>query len=222
MSAEASIVAPKSKGPRIAPKKIDPSTDVYTEEILRDAFHTHKEYVSKRKQMKERTGLDIRMPNMPEDISENIAKFIIHRVVGDTASKWTKGIKEEKGKKITGDLISEKEGTQEVKCFTSDGPPTFGPNENWDVIYFLDAREWMKERFVLWRVPLKNNSPEWRGIKVNKNETYAEHCEQGRRPRITWDSLHPQIEEHTKKVFDGTFDSIFTHTEAESSGSQSV
>ena len=159
---------------------------------------------------------------MPEDISENIAKFIIHRVVGDTASKWTKGIKEEKGKKITGDLISEKEGTQEVKCFTSDGPPTFGPNENWDVIYFLDAREWMKERFVLWRVPLKNNSPEWRGIKVNKNETYAEHSEQGRRPRITWDSLRPQIEEHAQKVFDGTFDSIFTHTEAESSGSQSV
>ena len=204
-----------------AAKKIAASTDVYTEENLRDAFHTHKEYVSKRIELKEKTGLAIRMPNMPEDISENIAKFIIHLVLGDTTSKWTKGMK---GKKITGDLISEKEGTQEVKCFTSDGPPTFGPNENWDVIYFLDAREWMKERFVLWRVLLKNSSPEWKGLKMNKTkgETYAEHGEQKRRPRIAWDSIRLQLGEHAQPVFDGTFDSIFTHTEAESSGSQSV
>lgn len=193
--------------------------DLYTEEVLRGEFQTHKEYVLKRKQTKEITGLNIRMPNMPEDISENITKFIIHHCVGDTTSKWTKGIKG-KGPKITGDLVSEIEGTQEVKCFTSDGPPSFGPKENWDVIYFLDAREWLTERFVLWRVPLKNVSAEWRAVKINKDQTQEEQSEEGRRPRITWESLRPQLGEHAVEVFNGTFDEIFTPKAVESSGSQ--
>jgi hypothetical protein len=193
--------------------------DLYTEEILRGEFQTHKEYVLKRKQTKEKTGLDIRMPNMPEDISENMTKFIIHHHVRDATSKWTKGIKG-KGPKITGDLVSDIEKTQEVKCFTSDGPPSFGPKENWDVIYFLDARDWLNERFVLWRVPLKNVSAEWRAVKMNKDQTSEEQSEEGRRPRITWESLYPQIKDHAGKVFEGTFDEIFTPKEVESIGSQ--
>jgi len=202
---------------KLADKKAQP--DLYTEEILRGEFQTHKEYVLKRKQTKEKTGLDIRMPNMPEDISENITKFIIHHHVGDISSKWTKGIKG-KGPKITGDLISDMEHTQEVKCFTSDGPPSFGPKENWDVIYFLDARDWLNERFVLWRVPLKNVSAEWRSVKMNKDQTHEEQSEEGRRPRITWESLYPQIKEHAGKVFEGTFDEIFMPKEAVSSDLQ--
>jgi len=193
--------------------------DQYTEDVLRGEFQTYKEYVLKRKRSKEVLGLAIRMPNMSEDISENIVKFIIHYHVGDTTSKWTKGIVGN-GPKITGDLFSETEGTQEVKCFTSDGPPTFGPKEKWDVIYFLDAREWLQDRFALWRVALKNNSPEWKGIKVNEDETFEEQSNAGRRPRITWGGLHAQLGEHAVKVFDGSFDDIFKEREVEPDGPQ--
>lgn len=185
--------------------------DTYTADILRTRFALHKTYVEQTKTILTSTGLPIRLPNMPEDISENIVKFILHYHPGvfkDTSSKWTKSIIE-KGQKITGDLVSDKEKTQECKCFTSDGPPSFGPKENWDVIYFLDARLWLEDKFVLWRVPLSNTSKEWKAIKMNKTETADDQNAQGRRPRITWESLKPQIESHCQKIFEGTFDQIF-------------
>lgn len=187
-------------------KEEAPMEDRYTMDILRDEFRTHKQYVLQRMKTRDATGINIRMPNMPEDISENIVKFIIHNYVGDRTSIWTKGLK---GKKRAGDLFSAIEGTQEIKCFTSDGPPTFGPTESWDVIYFLDARDWINEHFVLWRIPLTNASVDWKSIKMNKNKTYEDQSIMGRRPRISWKSLLPQVEEHAVEVFNGTFDEIF-------------
>lgn len=186
-----------------------PPVDDYTESVLRECLSVHKDYVLKRKEIKARTGLDIRLANMPEDISENISKFIIRFHVGDVTSQWTKAIK---GK--AGDLTSCVEKTQEVKCFTSDGPPSFGPNEKWDVIYFLDARKWLEDRFVLWRVPLSNASAEWKAIKMSKTQTAEDQNEQGRRPRITWDSLYPQIKDYTTKIFEGSFEDIFRPAKA--------
>jgi hypothetical protein len=43
-----------------------------------------------------------------------------------------------------------KRGFQECKCFTSDGPLSFTPSSNWDVIYFLDARDWLNDNFILY------------------------------------------------------------------------
>lgn len=207
-------------------KKMCPSrpvpADTYTESILRARFSQHKTYVQETKKILTETTLPIRLPNMPEDISENIVKFILHHHPGefqDKTSKWTKAVME-KGQKITGDLVSDKEKTQECKCFTSDGPPSFGPNENWDVIYFLDARQWLDDKFVLWRVPLSNKSPEWKAIKMNKNETAEDQNAQGRRPRITWESLRPQISAHCQIIFEGTFDQIFNQTEGTAPNAQ--
>ena len=182
--------------------------DTYTPELLASRWASHKAYVLEGKACIEKTGLPLRLPTMPEDISENLVKFIIHNWVGDKTSKWTKGIKGS-GAKISGDLVSAVEKAQESKCFTSDGPPSFGPTEHWDVIYFLDAREWLKDHLVLWRVPLTNSSKEWKGIKINASETFGDHCDAGRRPRITWESLYPQIKDHAVKVFDGSFKDIF-------------
>jgi hypothetical protein len=47
---------------------------------------------------------------------------------------------------------------------------------------------------------------------VKKNQTYEEQCKQGRRPRITWKSLYPQIKDYTKIVFEGSFEEIFTQS----------
>jgi hypothetical protein len=125
-------------------------------------------------------------------------KFIIHRN-GDISSKWN----------CKGDLLSNEEGKQECKCFTSDGPCSFTPSSDWDIIYFLDARKWLNDTFILYKVSLKMSSEEWKKIKVSKLQTIDDQCKQGRRPRITWNSLQPQISSFCEKVFEGTFADIF-------------
>ena len=173
--------------------------DNYTQEILRQRYTLHKNYVKQSKELATEHSVSFRLPSIPEDISENIVKFIIHKC-GDITSKWN----------CKGDLLSEKEGKQECKCFTSDGPPSFTPSSEWDVIYFLDARKWLDDVFVLFKVSLKRTSEEWKKIQVSKKQTFNDQCQQGRRPRITWESLFPQIETHCEKIYEGTFDDVFT------------
>jgi hypothetical protein len=176
-------------------------SDTYTSELLKEQYILHKSYVEGRIDTTKRTGVNVRLPCIPEDISENIIKFIIHNKLNDKTTSWD-------CKK--GDLESQIEGKQECKCFTSDGPLSFTPSSEWDVIYFLDARSWLTDKFILYRVPLKRSSSQFNNVKVNKTQTFEDQSKQGRRPRITWMSLYPQIESHCIKVFEGTFDDIFT------------
>ena len=188
----------------IPPVKVEMAEDTYTKDLLKEQYALHKAYVNGRINTTKKIGVKVRLPSIPEDISENIVKFILHNKVKDTTSRWD-------CKK--GDLQSEKEGKQECKCFTSDGPPSFTPSSDWDVIYFLDARNWLNDKFILYRVLLKRTSSEWKNIKVSKTQTFDDQTKQGRRPRITWESLQPQISSYCNKVYDGTFDDIFNPLE---------
>ncbi len=172
--------------------------DTYTEDILKEQYNTHKHYYLVRKESSDRLKIKFRLPCIPEDISENIIKFILHYKRDDTTSSWSCN---------KGDLESKVEGIQECKCFTSDGPLSFTPSGDWDVIYFLDARKWLEDNFILYRVPLKRTSTEWLNIKVSKTQTFGDQCDQGRRPHISWDALSPQI--HYEKIYEGTFKDIF-------------
>jgi hypothetical protein len=175
-------------------------SDSYTKELLVEQYTLYKLYAVSRKRMASLLGVKVRMQSMPEDVSENIIKFIIHNKIGDRTSRWD-------CKK--GDLLSETELVQECKSFTSTGPSSFSPRSDWDVIYFLDARRWLDDIFILYRVNLKKSSEVWKNIKVNSIQTFNDQCVQGRRPRITWKLLYPQISEHCVKVFEGSFDDIF-------------
>jgi hypothetical protein len=179
--------------------------DKYTLEILLRMYKLHKEYVIAAKEAQRLTGVKFRLPNMPEHISENITKFIL-RLKGDATCTWDCS---------KGDLQSTTEGKQEVKCFTSDGPPSFTPTSEWDVIYFLDARDWLNDKFVLHRVTLKRTDEAWKAIKVSRTQCFDDQCRAGRRPRITWESLHPQITAHTTKVFEGTFNADGSFSDAQ-------
>jgi hypothetical protein len=176
------------------------NTDRYTPEVLREQYSTHKQYVIARTESTKKTGVKVRLPSIPEDISENFLKFVIHNHLGDTTSRWDCN---------NGDLLSEKEGKEESKCFTSDGPPSFTPSSEWNVIYFIDAREWLSDKFVVYRIPLKRTSDEWKNIKISKTQTFEDQIKQGRRPRIPWTKLYPQIASHCTKVYEGTFEGIF-------------
>lgn len=172
--------------------------DKYTPEILKRQFNIHKEYVRTRKEASLILDGQIRLPCIPEDISENIIKFILHKV-GDSTVTWN----------CSGDLHSNIDGKLECKCFTSDGPSSFTPSSEWNVIYFLDAQKWLDDYFVLYRVNLNKNSTEWKNVQINKTQKFEDQSSVGRRPRIAWKNLFPQIEPHCQKIFEGTFNDIF-------------
>ena len=180
--------------------------DKYTSEILKEQYALHKSYFIGRLNTTKNIGIKVRMSGIPEDISENIIKHIIHNKLNDKTSRWNCN---------NGDLKSEKEGIQECKCFTSDGPLSFTPSSHWDVIYFLDARKWLDDNYTLYRIPLKRTSEEWKNIKMNKIQTFEDQTNQGRRPRIIWESLYPQIESHCNKVYEGNFEDIFIPLQAQ-------
>jgi len=139
-----------------------------------------------------------RMPGLTEIVSENMIKFCLIK----NNIKCTNN--------STGDLIVDNKFKYECKCFTSNGPISFGPTENWEKIIFMDAREWYNNNFKIILVNLKNIDEDWYNIKINKNEKYIDQCNQKRRPRICWNSLEEQLStQHTKIIFDGKIEDIF-------------
>ena len=182
--------------------------DKYTPEILQQRYNDYKHSVETTEQIIKATGLPIRHQNPPEDITENIVKFLIYYYESDHSVKWAKAIG------LNGDLASEKydhEYPIEIKAFTSDGPSSFGPKKKFGVIYFLDMRGWLNNVFILWKVNVSSNSPEWKQMKMNKTQTNEEQCDAGRRPHISWDNIYSQIKDQCVKVYEGTFENIFNN-----------
>lgn len=59
--------------------------DLYTHEILNIRYRNFKNFVKDTNEIKNKYKINIRLPCFPEDISENIIKFIIHKN-GDKSS----------------------------------------------------------------------------------------------------------------------------------------
>ena len=179
--------------------------DRYTEQVLRNQHAiVRTACIGVRKTIQE-TGLDIRNYNPPEDVTENIVKFILRSQGLDC--KWAKSMG------IKGDLVCDGK-MLEVKAFTSDGPASFGPRKKFDGIYFLDMRQWLNDKFILWHVCLTHESPAWKTLKMNKTETHQDQSSQGRRPRIPFEKIRQQIGECCSIIYDGSFEGIFTAKES--------
>ena len=174
--------------------------DPVTPEALRKRYALLLDFVKANIALDKEYAYDTRHDGLPEHISENIVKFVIRNHLGDPSCTW--GC-------VVGDLYSTKSKVIECKSFTSNGPTSFGPKQAWNMIYFLDAREWLTDRLVLWEISLPNTHEIWKNIQVKKGQTKDEQGEEGRRPRINWDGLYPQIQEHCKKVYEGNFEGIF-------------
>lgn len=164
------------------------------ESLLDHYVQTHFLY---KKINKDLSKKKIRNPNFPSEITENIVKFIIarkYRIMPcwDTDS---------------GDLILLGKRI-EVKGFMSDGPSSFGPSEKWNIIYFVDAKNFSKKCFKVYEIFLSNDCEIWLNIKISKTQTYGDQCKQGRRPRIAFGDIKKQIPTHCKLIFDGSFSEI--------------
>ena len=172
---------------------------VFTLTNLIKTFGLHWAYI---KMLRELNISHMREPNFPEAISENIIKFFLIKHKKHTVTwECTKG-----------DLLSDEEGKIECKCFTSKGPISFTPSSDWNVIYFLDARNWFEHKFIIYRLGWSMKSSEWQNLEINKNKepkTFGGQIKTGRRPRICWNDLHPQISSSCEKVFEGNFQGIY-------------
>ena len=129
----------------------------------------------------------VRLPNFPEHISENIVKYMIMLYSPGSDVCWAKDID------FPGDLYSNKDQKIEVKCFSSDGPITFGPSESWDNIYFLDAKDCVNGNYTCYKIPLTNTSQMFLNLKVNEKETFGQQCKDKRRPRLNWKVFKSQV-----------------------------
>jgi hypothetical protein len=87
---------------------------------------------------------------------------------------------------------------------------SFGPTEYWDEIYFLDARDFLKNRVKIYKITLSSMNEKFQSLKVSKDELYKDHCKQKRRPRISFKSINEQLgsDECFKIVFDDHVDKI--------------
>jgi len=126
------------------------------DKYIRDLDFTKKInlHVSKKKRRNE---------NFPSDISENIVKFAIAKKYG-VMPCWDTD---------KGDLIIKKKNIFiqiEVKGFTSNGPTSFGPTENWDRIYFVDGMNIRNKIFKVYEIPLSNTCEIWRSIRISGTE----------------------------------------------------
>ena len=176
-------------------KMYNNSNDKYSLECLITRFNQKKNDLLFDKLFSKQYGISLRNNGLPEDISENIIKFILY-MRGDKTVKWLPGC----------DLISKIDGCIECKSFSSKGPISFSPTSSWDILYILDATEWLDEKFILWKCELPKDK--WTIVKVNNTQTFIDQCIQGRRPRIGWSKLHSQITVYCTNIFQGTFTDI--------------
>ena len=211
MNVSDALPAPAPKAPKKTKRELElerlSQPDTYTSDILRRRFRRLKEEHELNEADRLATGLPFRHQNPWEDITENIAKFVIQNYDGDSSCKWAKSVG------LNGDLCSAKypiDAPPEVKAFTSCGPLTFGPDKKFSVVYFVDIRNlFERDNLVVWKANLTSESPEWKGIKMTKDQTFDDQCKQGRRPHLGWSVLYPQISENCVKIYEGTFEGIF-------------
>ncbi len=141
------------------------------------------------------TSYGTRRPNFPEYVSEGLIRSVLIKN-GDHSVRKYKG----------SDLMSDIEGRQECKCFTS-GLLSFGPSQKWEILYVLDATKISIDRFKLYRIGM--TSDDFSNILVSKNQTYLDQCLLGRRPKISWSKLVEKIPSNKiTVVFDDHIDKI--------------
>lgn len=152
-----------------------------------------------------------RNQNMPQEMSESLAIWIARLHPSYKYLRWSKG-----HGSLSGDAhIPATSVTPlkkiEIKCFTSNGPVSFGPKERWDTILFVDARSYKSYHYSLYEITLNNDSPEFRALKVSKTQTYGDQCSQGRRPRLSFSQIQSQIgQDHCKLLWSGDIRDLLT------------
>jgi hypothetical protein len=149
---------------------------------------------------------NIRRSNFPSEISENLVRMILYNKL-NIESTW---------QTTSGDLSYYDEdicNKIEVKCFSSAGPISFGPNENWEKICFLDAIDYGNNNYTCHMSNLPKSSEIWKNININKTNTFEMVCKSGKRPRINFNKLIKELKNQNYEmdiIFKGNINEILT------------
>jgi hypothetical protein len=177
-------------------------SEKYTLQVLKQHLNIHRKYLNRLDKLSNRYNVSFRKPIFPEAISENIIKHIIHKKYRYNVT-WD----------CSGDLFSSEIGKIECKAFASDGPISFGHNQNWNIIYFLDLNDWyLNNNVKLYELKIKNNSTIWLNVQINKNETIQNIYLKKQRAKISWKNLYPQIQKYVDIVYDGNINNILFYS----------
>lgn len=169
-------------------KKMSLPHDNFTLDMVKMMLENHIESYKIREQINIKlSGKKIRHLNFPSEISENIAKNAIR--------KYTRGKITPSWNTKKGDLIYSYPYIKyiEVKGFSSAGPISFGPTEQWNMLCVVDCMDYLNMNFKVYLITLSNTSKIWQNIKVSKTETYFQQCKAKRRPRLCFKLLSEQI-----------------------------
>jgi hypothetical protein len=178
-------------------KQIKRFKDGYTKQILQEHINKYNDiYLFIDNINSQLKSKKCRKMNYSSEITENLVKFGIIKKYNVSPSWDTK-----KGDLCLYGLQLEVKGSVDLM---NGGPSSFGPNEEWSRIYFVDAVNCSIKKFKIYEIKLSNTSEIWSNIKVSKTQTYKDQCLQGRRPRITFKELIQQIpESYISILFDG-------------------
>lgn len=145
---------------------------------ISEVYFTYISYNNSLKNLKHVDERRVRCANFPECISEWIVFCVLrsfhHNVCRNVSS----------GDLMIGDL------KVEIKC-TQQGPISFGPTENWDILYIIHVLH--SRHFKVYEIKHSNISIEWKRIKVSRRQSYEDQVKEKRRPRILLDKLLEQI-----------------------------
>lgn len=131
----------------------------------------------------------VRRPVFPEVLSENIVYRLLKmssNVIWDTP---------------TGDLMIDGKRV-EVKCSTSTGPISFGPRQEWDRLYLVNAHDFMLDQCIVYEINASKS--DFNSIQINKSETFGDQCLSCRRPRMTMTDILRHFESVARVIYDGS------------------
>ena len=187
--------------------KLKTLQDSMTPNLLIESINCYNNIIKSEMKINEHLkNKKIRISNFPSHISENLVKFLFCKKYNVMPTWDTK----------VGDLCVNNYNCKPLKIEVKgsinlfNGPPTFGPKESWDIIYFVDGKDTFKKKYKIYEIKLSNLSDTWKNIKVNKNQTYEDQCIQKRRPRSTFKNILNQIGSiNYSLVFDGHITELF-------------
>ena len=154
-------------------------------------------YIQFTDSMKSLSEFPINCPKFPNKISEYLVIYALFKKYNMAAHF-----------NIKQNIILGKKKIR-VKGFSSFAPSSFGKNEEWDYLYFVDCRNYKKKNFSIWEIKLSNNHPKWKSIMVNKTDTYMDKCNQKKPIRASFLNIVQQLSQDCSCIYTGYLENLF-------------
>ena len=175
----------------------------YNEKLLARTFiNILTEFKFYNRALKKYKEFDIRLPILPEFLSEILVYFAIRNILKDTSVT----------RKCIGDLASEEYGRIEVKGFSSTAPNSFSTNMKWDSLFFVDCKTIENDNNVIIYKVLMSLNDFKNLIYVSKTKTFADYEKSKQRAKISFDNLTKQKKFVYEIVFQGNYKNLLSYS----------